>query len=180
MVARSKGQLKPWLENSLKVWIGSNSRDPPPFSNRLAVDLFDVSGEIDRWGAGDGATDSKGIHWSTPISEKSNTGWVDTTADYNPNVVKAGLIKPGTNFTDQFRSDPSALGRCIKAYCPQTLPESTGNAKALFCFVLERVDKSDSFDLGIDVSVERADCLHGVSNAQDEGVWDCSRGSNAG
>ena len=77
--------------------------------------------------------------------------WVNSAADCNPNVGKAGLIKPGTNFTDEFRSDPSALGRCVEAYCPQTLPESTGNAKALFCFVLERVDKSDSFDLGIDV-----------------------------
>lgn len=113
MVARSKGQLKPWLENSLKVWIGSDSRDPPPFGNRLAINLFDVSGEINRWGAGDGATDSKGIHWSTPSPKERDTGWINPAADYDPNVGKASLVEPGANFVHQFRGDSPSLSRGV-------------------------------------------------------------------
>ena len=50
MVAGNEGQLKPWLENPLKIWVGSDPWDAPCFGNRPTLDFLDVGSEINWWG----------------------------------------------------------------------------------------------------------------------------------
>src|SRR4051794_28821076 len=81
--------------------------DPATLRDRLAVDLLDVAGEIDRGGPADVRADRVGVDRRPGFLEVADPLRGETPRHGDADVVEVGLVEPGANLVDELGCDPA-------------------------------------------------------------------------
>jgi len=111
------------------MWVGGNSGDSPAFGGRVALDLFDVSGEVDRGGAGDGASDPEGVDWCSLFMKRGDAGWVDPAALLRHRTTDTKPRgSPAACRSEPVRDDHSSCPPCRILWSSQTLGQVISKA----------------------------------------------------
>ena len=94
------------LDRSLKARVGDDAGDAASFGQRLALDLLDVGGEVDRPGAADVAADAEAVRRS-PSAAPCRTALSETSTTQSDLLDEYGLAEgvDGSRFI--FRLFPS-------------------------------------------------------------------------